>query len=103
LRGAVPGYARLMGTGEIIALVVAVGLTLAAIVYFVAVRRHPENTDRHDDPPGARADVTGRGTLPGDVQERPAGPDAESQAVTDRDAVESGGAGPSTGEDRGAP
>jgi hypothetical protein len=92
-----------MGTGEIIALVLVVALTVAALVYFVAVRRHPETTARDDDPSGGRADVTGRGTLPGDVQERPAGPDAESQAVTDRDAVESGGAGPSTGEDRGAP
>jgi hypothetical protein len=91
-----------MGNGEMIALVVVVVMTLAAIAYFVLVRRHPENTDRHDDSPSGRADATGRGTLPGDVQERPAGPDAESQAVTNRDAVESGGAGPSTGEDRGA-
>jgi hypothetical protein len=91
-----------MGSGEMIALVVVVVMTLAAIAYFVLVRRHPETTARHDDAPSGRTDATGRGTLPGDVQERPAGPDAESQAVTNRDAVESGGAGPSTGEDRGA-
>lgn len=63
-----------------IAAVVGVLLTVAIIVVFVVIRKHPENAAGHSDT-GTRADTTGRATQPGPVMERPAGPDAESQAV----------------------
>lgn len=84
-----------MGTPETIALIIGIALTVAVIGYFVFARKHPENADRHqpyeadiDD------DATGRGTLPGRVHERPAGPDAEGQAVTGRGDI---GSGPNPG------
>lgn len=90
-----------MGTGELIALVFVVAITVVALGYFFFVRRHPENADRHEGAADRTADATGRGTLPGDVQERPAGPGAEGEAVTGRGVIETGpGPGPSTGEDR---
>jgi hypothetical protein len=69
-----------MAAAELFALIAGVLLTLIAIAYFVFARKHPENADRHVDYDNTDADASGRGTLPGRVQERPAGPDAESQA-----------------------
>lgn len=84
-----------MGTAELIALIIGVGLALAVIGYFVFVRKHPENADRHTSYDNdVSSDATGRGTLPGRVRERPAGPDAEGQAVTGRGEI---GSGPSPG------
>jgi hypothetical protein len=68
-----------MDTG-VIAAIVGVVLTVAVIVYFVATRKHPENAASHSDT-STRADSTGRGTQPGPVVERPAGPDAEPQTA----------------------
>ncbi|CAN5537941.1 hypothetical protein BH23ACT3_BH23ACT3_17790 [soil metagenome] len=68
-----------MDAGLIVA-IVGVVITIAVIVYFVFVRKHPENAASHRDT-GTRADSTGRGTQPGDVTERPAGPDAEPQTA----------------------
>lgn len=73
--------------------VVVVGVALAAVVigYFVFSRQHPENADRHEPYDADTAsDATGRGTLPGKVNERPAGPDAEGQAVDGRGDVAPG-------------
>lgn len=67
-------------TAQMIAAIVGVALTAAMIIVFVAIRKHPENAASHSDT-STRADATGRATLPGEVMERPAGPDAESQAV----------------------
>jgi hypothetical protein len=78
---------------RLIAALVGVVLTLAVIVYFVSVRKHPENTASHSDT-GTRADVTGRTTQPGAVMERPAGPDAEPQTA---DGAPGSPAGPPAG------
>jgi hypothetical protein len=86
-----------MDTAELITLVIGIALTLSAIAYFVFTRKHSENADRHVHHPAeveAHGDASGRATLPGQVQERPAGPDAESQAVTDRGRIDPGLSGP---------
>lgn len=71
-----PGYPAPMGTGAWIVTVVTVAAVVAVVAWFSATRHHPE---RHREPPRP-ADATGRGTLPGRVVERPAGPDAESMS-----------------------
>lgn len=64
------------------AVVVAVaGLigTVGSVIVFVVQRKHPENLG---EPSRQGEDaVSGRESLSGDVQERPAGPDAENMSA----------------------
>lgn len=72
-----------MGTAEIIVVIVAAIVVAALVVVFVSIRKHPEDSSGHRrDPPDA-GDATGRGVLPGEVDERPAGPAAEGQSVSE--------------------
>jgi hypothetical protein len=50
----------------------AVGVTVAVLIWFVAMRQHPENAAGHDD----SGSVIDR--KPDDVSRRPAGPAAEN-------------------------
>ena len=57
----------------IIAVVLAVGL----VVYFVALRKHPESAAGHPQP-----DRVGTAQMHGDTDDRPAGPGAEDEFVS---------------------
>lgn len=78
-----------MGTGALI-VVVAVIAVAALLAVFFTTRRHPEEAAGHPDPPPDEGDATGRGALPGEVRERPAGPAAEGQNVSDPGRVDPG-------------
>lgn len=83
----VGSLAWVSGPIALIMLIVGVMAIGWAIVRLFGTGRHPESAASHTrDPWGdtTGADSTGRGTLPGDVVERPAGPDAENQAVPER-------------------
>lgn len=77
-----------MNAGEWIVVVAATAVTLAVVVYFF-VGRSPERADSHATGRPFE-DESGRGEQPGDVQERPAGPGAESQRPDGRGTLRPG-------------
>lgn len=92
------GYAAVMDSSETVAIVIGVVLVIGAVAAFLLAKRHPENASGHGREDGRGEDMTGRGTSPGPVRERPAGPAAEGQAVPERGVVDTGHPGPSTGQ-----
>ena len=71
-----------------IVVIVASAVTLATVVYFV-IARSPERADSHATGRPFE-DESGRGEQPGEVQERPAGPGAESQRPDGRGTLRPG-------------
>lgn len=65
-----------MDVAEWILTIVTLVAVVALIVWFVLVRRHPENAAGH-----AEATRTDSSQYYGDVDDRPAGPGAEAQGV----------------------
>ena len=57
---------------------IAAGLTLLLVAWFVVTRQHPEEASGHGEP-----DRTGSAAMHGDVDDRPAGPGAEGQFVAE--------------------
>jgi hypothetical protein len=72
---------------SIAVVVLGVVLVVVAVGWFVLNRKNPENAASHAEPPR-----TGGAAMYGDVDDRPAGPGAEDEFVSDAGSI---GPGPS--------